>query len=177
MRSTKTTRSLPRWIRPDQRALLYREILLSESGVPGTTFEILEDQDWSETWRRDFHAMQFGSRLWVCPAHESPPDPNAVVVDMDPGLAFGTGTHPTTALCLEWLDGQDCEERSVVDYGCGSGILAIAAAEGTLLLATLASGLARLFRARAAVATGVAVVITGVTGRPARASRLHSLPT
>jgi ribosomal protein L11 methyltransferase len=55
------------------------------------SIEFLEDQDWSTTWRKDFHAMRFGSRLWVCPAHESPPDPDAIVVDMDPGLAFGTG--------------------------------------------------------------------------------------
>jgi ribosomal protein L11 methyltransferase len=91
------------------------------------SIESLADQDWSETWRRDFHAMQFGSRLWVCPAHESPPDPNAVVVDMDPGLAFGTGTHATTAMCLEWLDVHPPEGLRVIDYGCGSGILAIAA--------------------------------------------------
>jgi ribosomal protein L11 methyltransferase len=91
------------------------------------TIGFIEDQDWSETWRRDFHAMQFGSRLWVCPAHESPPDPSAVVVDMDPGLAFGTGTHATTAMCLDWLDGHPPEGLRVIDYGCGSGILAIAA--------------------------------------------------
>ena len=89
--------------------------------------ERLEDQDWSETWRRDFHAMQFGTRLWVCPTHELPSDPDAVVVDMDPGLAFGTGTHATTAMCLEWLDAHAPAGLQVIDYGCGSGILAIAA--------------------------------------------------
>jgi ribosomal protein L11 methyltransferase len=99
---------------------------LQDPGLDITT-SFLKDQDWSETWRRDFHAMQFGSRLWVCPAHESPPDPNAVVVDMDPGLAFGTGTHATTAMCLEWLDVHPPEGLRVIDYGCGSGILAIAA--------------------------------------------------
>ena len=98
-------------------------------GDPGIDISIepLEDKDWSETWRADFHAMRFGSRLWVCPAHESQPDPDAVVVDMDPGLAFGTGTHATTAMCLEWLDGHPPEGLRVIDYGCGSGILAIAA--------------------------------------------------
>jgi ribosomal protein L11 methyltransferase len=75
----------------------------------------------------NFHPMQFGQRLWVCPSWRDVPDPNAVNVMLDPGLAFGTGTHPTTALCLRWLDGQDVEGKQVVDFGCGSGILAIAA--------------------------------------------------
>ena len=91
------------------------------------SLEYLEEQDWSATWRKDFHAMRFGSRLWVCPTHESPPDPDAIVVDMDPGLAFGTGTHTTTAMCLEWLDSAELKDRQLVDYGCGSGVLAIAA--------------------------------------------------
>ena len=90
--------------------------------------EQLEDRDWSTTWRDDFHAMRFGERLWVCPSGESPPDPAAVVVQLDPGLAFGTGTHATTGMCLEWLDGHPPQDQSVIDYGCGSGILAIAAA-------------------------------------------------
>jgi len=89
--------------------------------------ERLEDQDWSNTWRDDFSAMQFGRRLWVCPAGELPPDPEAVVVQMDPGLAFGTGTHATTGFCLEWLDEHPPAGKQVLDYGCGSGILAIAA--------------------------------------------------
>ena len=89
--------------------------------------ERLEDQDWSNTWRDDFSAMQFGRRLWVCPVGESPPDPDAVVVQMDPGLAFGTGTHATTGFCLEWLDAHAPAGKQVLDYGCGSGILAIAA--------------------------------------------------
>lgn len=89
--------------------------------------ERLEDRDWSTTWRDNFHAMRFGERLWVCPAGEVPPDPDAVVVQLDPGLAFGTGTHATTALCLEWLDRHPPVAQSIIDYGCGSGILAIAA--------------------------------------------------
>jgi ribosomal protein L11 methyltransferase len=89
--------------------------------------EPLADRDWSNTWRDTFGAMQFGERLWVCPVGESPSDPKAVVVHMDPGMAFGTGTHATTALCLEWLDTHPPVNQSVIDYGCGSGILAVAA--------------------------------------------------
>ncbi|MGZ8245657.1 50S ribosomal protein L11 methyltransferase [Methylomagnum sp.] len=87
----------------------------------------IEDQVWERAWLDHFKPMQFGRRLWVCPTGFAPPDPAAVNVILDPGLAFGTGTHPTTALCLEWLDGQDLAGQAVVDYGCGSGILAVAA--------------------------------------------------
>ncbi|MGZ8219456.1 50S ribosomal protein L11 methyltransferase [Methylomagnum sp.] len=87
----------------------------------------IEDQVWERAWLEHFKPMQFGRRLWVCPTGFAPPDPAAVNVILDPGLAFGTGTHPTTALCLEWLDGQDLAGQAVVDYGCGSGILAVAA--------------------------------------------------
>lgn len=90
--------------------------------------ETLEDRDWSSTWRDSFHCMQFGQRLWVCPSGEAAPDPSAITLQLDPGLAFGTGTHVTTALCLEWLDGHTLSGKSVIDFGCGSGILAIAAA-------------------------------------------------
>lgn len=90
--------------------------------------ETLEERDWSSTWRDSFHCMQFGQRLWVCPSGEAAPDPSAITLQLDPGLAFGTGTHVTTALCLEWLDGNVLSEKSVIDFGCGSGILAIAAA-------------------------------------------------
>ena len=75
----------------------------------------------------NFHPMKFGNRLWICPSWRDIPDPNAVNILLDPGLAFGTGTHPTTALCLTWLDGLDLTDKTVVDFGCGSGILAIAA--------------------------------------------------
>ncbi|MGB5306534.1 MAG: 50S ribosomal protein L11 methyltransferase [Gammaproteobacteria bacterium] len=94
---------------------------------PGLSVERLADRDWSSTWRDSFHAMRFGEHLWVCPVGEVPPDPQAVVVQMDPGLAFGTGTHATTALCLEWLDASPPRAMTVIDYGCGSGILGIAA--------------------------------------------------
>jgi ribosomal protein L11 methyltransferase len=89
--------------------------------------ERIEDRVWEREWLRDFHAMRFGRRLWVCPHHEQVSEPGAVVVHMDPGLAFGTGTHPTTALCLEWLDKQVAAGQTCIDFGCGSGILAVAA--------------------------------------------------
>jgi ribosomal protein L11 methyltransferase len=86
------------------------------------------DQDWERAWMDQFKPMPFGRRLWIYPWNIEPPaDEDAVVVRLDPGLAFGSGTHPTTALCLEWLDGLDLREQRVIDYGCGSGILAIAA--------------------------------------------------
>jgi ribosomal protein L11 methyltransferase len=90
--------------------------------------ESLEDQPWERAWMRDFAPMRFGKRLWICPSWTPPPDPGAVNILMDPGLAFGTGTHPTTALCLEWLDAHPPRDQAVIDYGCGSGVLAIAAA-------------------------------------------------
>lgn len=89
--------------------------------------ELLEDKDWVREWMDHFHPMQFGKRLWICPSWRDVPDPTAVNVLLDPGLAFGTGTHPTTALCLKWLDSLDLTGKTVVDFGCGSGILAIAA--------------------------------------------------
>ncbi|WP_027852886.1 50S ribosomal protein L11 methyltransferase [Marinobacterium litorale] len=95
--------------------------------LPQFHAEILEDKDWEREWMESYHPMQFGKRLWVCPSWREAPDPGAVNLLLDPGLAFGTGTHPTTALCLEWLDAQDLEGQLIVDYGCGSGILGIAA--------------------------------------------------
>src|ERR1700730_8367673 len=88
----------------------------------------VENQEWERVWLTDWKSMRFGRRLWVCPtAAELPDDPNAVVVRLDPGLAFGTGTHPTTALCLQILDSLPVAGRSVIDYGCGSGILGVGA--------------------------------------------------
>lgn len=89
--------------------------------------EQVEDKDWIREWMDNFHPIQFGERLWICPSWREIPHPEAVNVILDPGLAFGTGTHPTTALCLEWLDGLDLQNKSVIDFGCGSGILAVAA--------------------------------------------------
>ncbi|HEX5794041.1 MAG TPA: 50S ribosomal protein L11 methyltransferase [Rheinheimera sp.] len=89
--------------------------------------EQLEDKDWEREWMDNFHPIKFGERLWVCPSWRDIPDPTAVNVMLDPGLAFGTGTHPTTALCMQWLDAVIQPEQTVVDFGCGSGILGIAA--------------------------------------------------
>jgi ribosomal protein L11 methyltransferase len=92
------------------------------------------DRAWEREWLKDFHSMRFGQRLWIVPSHEQPPaDPRAVIVRLDPGLAFGTGTHPSTALCLQWLDANlaaahRTNDVTVIDYGCGSGVLAVAAA-------------------------------------------------
>jgi len=92
------------------------------------TFSEVADQEWTRVWMDQFHPMQFGQRLWIYPWNIEPPaDANVVVVRLDPGLAFGSGTHPTTALCLEWLDGVELAGKRVVDFGCGSGVLAIAA--------------------------------------------------
>ncbi len=88
----------------------------------------VEDRPWERAWLADWKALRFGPRLWVCPSDAPAPDQaDAIVVRLDPGLAFGTGTHPTTALCLEALAGLAVEGRSVIDYGCGSGLLGIAA--------------------------------------------------
>jgi ribosomal protein L11 methyltransferase len=89
--------------------------------------ERLEDRVWERVWLENFRPMRFGTRLWICPDNMRPEESDAVVVELDPGLAFGTGTHPTTALCLEWLDRTPLEGKRIVDFGCGSGILAIAA--------------------------------------------------
>ncbi len=86
------------------------------------------DQDWVRITQKNFSAQCFGDDLWVCPSWDKAPEQAKTVVFLDPGLAFGTGTHPTTALCLEWLANHDCRHKQVVDYGCGSGILALGAA-------------------------------------------------
>ena len=103
-----------------------QQVSLFKHGVQ-YKLEQLEDKDWEREWMDNFHPIRFGNRLWVCPSWRDIPDPTAVNVMLDPGLAFGTGTHPTTALCMEWLDSQDLTDSLVVDFGCGSGILGIAA--------------------------------------------------
>ncbi|HEX5160317.1 MAG TPA: 50S ribosomal protein L11 methyltransferase [Steroidobacteraceae bacterium] len=89
--------------------------------------ETLADRVWEREWLRDFHPMCFGQRLWVAPHHSHVHTQGAVIVRLDPGLAFGTGTHATTAMCLSWLDEQVREGQVAIDYGCGSGVLAVAA--------------------------------------------------
>lgn len=111
----------------DETALLAHLQLLCGGALPEHHVERIEDQDWERSWMDGFQPMRFGQRLWIVPSWHAAPEPDAVNLLLDPGLAFGTGTHPTTALCLEWLDSQKLDNCSVVDFGCGSGILAIAA--------------------------------------------------
>jgi len=94
---------------------------------PAARLEILEDKDWEREWMENFHPIQVGNRLWICPSWKEAPAPEATNLVLDPGLAFGTGTHPTTFMCLEWLDQHDVSGQTVIDYGCGSGILGVAA--------------------------------------------------
>lgn len=111
----------------DETALLAHLQLLTGGELPQHQVERVEDQDWERSWMDNFQPMRFGQRLWIVPSWHTAPQPDAVNLLLDPGLAFGTGTHPTTALCLEWLDGQALAGDTVLDFGCGSGILAIAA--------------------------------------------------
>lgn len=103
--------------------------------LPTYEMRVLPDAVWERAWMDSYEPMQFGPKLWVCPSHKPPPDPEAVIVHLDPGLAFGTGTHATTALCLDWLGKRSDQNpppfngATVIDYGCGSGVLAIAAAK------------------------------------------------
>lgn len=117
---------------PDQPQALANALALSRSladylDVKKPQLERIEDRSWEKAWQGDFAPARFGRRLWICPRGQSADDPDAVVVELDPGLAFGTGHHPTTALCLRWLDGAAPAGKTVIDYGCGSGILSIAA--------------------------------------------------
>jgi ribosomal protein L11 methyltransferase len=104
------------------------QTVLAPLPLPPSQIQILEDQDWNRVWMADFHPMQFGECVWICPSWQTPPDPNAINIRLDPGLAFGSGTHATTALCLKWLAQQtNLLGKTLIDYGCGSGILAITA--------------------------------------------------
>ena len=115
----------PESVDPDLLKYLFFDRLSAQ--VIGWRHKKLEDQDWVRAWMDDFKPMQFGDNLWICPSWTLPPNPLAVNLMLDPGLAFGSGTHPTTALCLEWLDANPPDNQSVIDYGCGSGILFLAA--------------------------------------------------
>ena len=115
-------------VNPDA-VLAALEAFDSELALEAASFRQVEDQAWERAWMDEYKPMAFGQRLWVYPWNIEPEGlpANAVVLRLDPGLAFGSGTHPTTALCLEWLESLDLEARAVLDFGCGSGILAIAA--------------------------------------------------
>lgn len=105
---------------------------LSDPTSLALRWEQLEDKDWEREWMKNYHPIQCAENLWICPSWISPPNPEATNILLDPGLAFGTGTHPTTFLCMQWLAAQALEDSTVIDYGCGSGILGVAA----LLLGT-----------------------------------------
>lgn len=93
-----------------------------------SSWQLVEDKDWSQEWKKHFKPVACSNgRLWICPSWIEAPQPDAVNLRLDPGLAFGTGSHPTTMLCLNWLEKQPLEGKTVIDFGCGSGILGIAA--------------------------------------------------
>ncbi len=97
------------------------------NSLPNYRWELLEDKDWERSWMDNFKPICCGTRLWICPSWQQPPEPEAVNLMLDPGLAFGSGTHPTTFLCMQWLDRAELQGKTLIDYGCGSGILGIAA--------------------------------------------------
>ena len=111
--------------RADRAAALAAALGIDAAQIVART---VADRPWEREWLKDFHALRFGRRLWVCPRHERVEEPGAIVVLLDPGLAFGTGTHASTALCLSWLDAHLPAGARVIDFGCGSGVLGIAAA-------------------------------------------------
>jgi ribosomal protein L11 methyltransferase len=148
--------------------------LCARLGVAATRLELaaVGDRAWEREWLRDFHAMRFGRRLWICPSHEVPDaSPGAAIVRLDPGLAFGTGTHATTRLCLEWLDEQLRQGESLIDYGCGSGVLAIAGL-------ALGAGSAAAFDidAQALLATRDNAIANGVAARLSIVAQAGRLP-
>jgi len=115
---------------PPDPAMLAAELSLAGllSDPAALQFGTLADQDWERAWMDQYQPLRFGESLWICPSHVEPDPDWPRVIRLDPGLAFGSGTHPTTAMCLEWLDANDVSGKQVLDYGCGSGILAMAAA-------------------------------------------------
>jgi ribosomal protein L11 methyltransferase len=125
--------STPLWPRVRVKALFdsATDPVTLRALFPNATFEHIADRAWEREWLKDFRPMRFGQRLWICPGGQRPPSDESMdapcLIELDPGLAFGTGTHPTTALCLEWLDSAPLQGKFVVDYGCGSGVLAVAA--------------------------------------------------
>lgn len=131
--------SSPGWIRSrivalletdaDVRALLGNACALAGlPEIPAFSVETVEEQNWVQLTQSQFDPIRVSERLWIVPSWHQSPDPDAINLILDPGMAFGTGSHPTTRLCLEWLERNVTAHCSVLDYGCGSGILAIAAA-------------------------------------------------
>ncbi len=111
----------------DTAATTERMNKLLRGELPAHRWEQLEDKDWEREWMTGYKPIHCGGQLWICPSWLEPPEPEAVNLLLDPGLAFGTGTHPTTFLCLQWLSEQQLDGCTFVDYGCGSGILGVAA--------------------------------------------------
>jgi ribosomal protein L11 methyltransferase len=148
---------LPPTVNPEDLLAKIGEIL-SWKSPPLFHAERVSDEDWVRVSREQFRPMGVGRRLWVVPSWHSPPEPPAIHVVLDPGLAFGTGEHPTTRLCLEWLDANIEGGERVLDYGCGSGILAIAALK---------------LGAREAVGADVEPQALGVSAANARRNGVH----
>lgn len=103
------------------------DLITTQYPAAQCSIETVVEQDWERTCLNDFKPQCFGKNLWVCPSWHTPPNPKAVNLILDPGLAFGTGSHATTALCLTWLEQTKLQDKTLIDYGCGSGILSIAA--------------------------------------------------
>jgi len=125
--ATQVHALFPEQAQPDCTALIGALSVILARPAASLKVRVVTDRVWEREWLKDFHALRFGARLWICPRHERVADPAAAVVYLDPGLAFGTGSHATTALCLEWLEKHLERGARVIDYGCGSGILALAA--------------------------------------------------
>jgi ribosomal protein L11 methyltransferase len=124
--STKVIALFELDLEPDQiKTLLFSRF--KQSAIKNWNQEVLKDQIWERTWMEHFRPMKFGDSLWVCPTGQEKEENGTVCMTLDPGLAFGTGTHPTTALCLTWLAKHEIKDKIIIDYGCGSGILAVAA--------------------------------------------------
>jgi len=116
----------------DPQGTMWAENAATELGPQSLSppqISVLDDRPWERVWLEELEPMRFGRRLWICPHGQRPEvfDTENIIIDLDPGLAFGTGHHPTTALCLRWLDGLALRDRTLIDFGCGSGILSIAA--------------------------------------------------
>ena len=149
---------------PEARQLLTDACTALGIAVPATQIETIDDEDWVRKTQSQFPPIRISDRLWIVPSWETPPDPSAITLVLDPGRAFGTGSHPTTRLCLQWLDRHLRRGETVIDYGCGSGILAIAAMK---------------LGARSAVGTDIDVDALATARNNARANQVECefLPT